>query len=255
MKTRKNLLSRLAALAVGNALVLAAGTVSASATTVFSDGDFANVTATSIFTSGGSTGSISQCATCGTSSGFAIGVVVDTTGSAGTTTTAAGAIENAFSYDPTTQGAITSIDASVDKDFIVTTSSPTTYQSVFRPMILQSGNYYLATIPIGPVAAPGDSGYITASQNGLTADDFTLYSFVTGIASAAHPDFGGGPLQFGLATVAPLASGTTANINFDNLRFQVNSVAPTPIPGTLPLLATGLAAMGMVARRRNRKSA
>jgi len=248
--------SRIVSITLAIGLALAVGTISASATTVFSDGDFNNVTATPIFTSGGNTRSISQCAACGTGGGLGIGAVVNTTGSTGTTVTAAGEIENTFSYDPTTQGVITSIDVSVDKDFIIATSSPpTTYPSSFRPMILQGGNYYLAVIPIGLVSAPGDSGYITASKNGLTAADFSFYSFVTGIAGATHPDFAGGPLQFGLATVVALSGGTKANINFDNLRFQVNSVAPTPIPGTLPLLASGLAVIGVVARRRNRKSA
>jgi len=244
-------ISRIGLLAFACGGALASGSISASATTVFTDGAFNDISVSTL-TSGPTTVTVqTPCPTCGTAGGQGLGITVDDSASGVTTTSSVGAIENAFSYNPATQGVITSIDASVEKD-VAFTGPASSYTNTFHPLILQSGNYYMASIPMASVNAPGDSGYIASSQTGLTANDFALYSFLTGTLGSSHPDFAGAPLQLGLATIAELLAGTVANINFDDLRFQVNAVAPaqTPIPGALPLLVTALGAMGVMARRR-----
>jgi len=251
---------RIASFTVASGLALAAGTMSAAASTVFTDGDFINVNLSPVLQDGPSIVTIqAPCPTCGTAGSKGIGLTFNTQNSnpAVLTTASFGVVENGFSYNPSTQGAITSIDASVDKHIAITTPVPIPYTSAFYPLIFQDGNYYMAQVVLGSYVAPNDTGYVAASQAGLTAGDFSLYSFLDGTTGAGHPDFAGDPLQFGLGSLSRSFAGTVLNVGYDNLRFQVNAVAPaeTPIPGTLPLLATGLAAIGMAARRRSRMSA
>lgn len=60
----------------------------------------------------------------------------------------------------------------------------------------------------------------------------------------------------------PVVGGTVAPGNFDSITYESNylygnvtvAVAPTPLPAALPLLATGLGAIGLLGWRRKRKN-
>src|ERR1700747_2514561 len=84
-----------------------------------------------------------------------------------------GFINNAFSYNPQTQGAIGTIDASVDKNVItnIPTDPTKTFNNTFRPLIEQNGVFYLVGI-LGPTNHGANTGYQTISQTDLLATDF-----------------------------------------------------------------------------------
>lgn len=158
-----------------------------------------------------------------------------------------GFVNTSFVYDPTTQGALATIDASVDKEF---NYDATLNSSFFRPLILQDGNYYAAGISL-PVTL---GVWLTASQSGLVASDFQLFNFTTGLFDATqHPNFAGDVMHFGIANrfnQTPISSDSTADIRYDNLRLQLN---PVPEPSSVMLAVAGF--VGLVAlgwRRRNR---
>lgn len=208
---------------------------------VFTDGTFDPATYTQVgpYLSN-ATISPSQCAACG-NPGSALQIMVSITGASGAA--AEGFVNNTFSYDPLTQGAILSIDASVDKDL----TSAATLSSSFHPLIEQDGNYYLATIAGPGLTGPGTTGFNTISQNGLLATDFLQYDFSTGTFGTANPNFAGDPILLGLASVA---SGSTfdATVVYDNLSLDL-STAPVPEPSSVWLLVTLLAFAGLAVRR------
>ena len=49
------------------------------------------------------------------------------------------------------------------------------------------------------------------------------------------------------------ATGVTQTANFDNFNITINP-NPVPLPGALPLFATGLGALGLLGWRRKRKA-
>jgi hypothetical protein len=153
-------------------------------------------------------------------------------------------VNSTFSYDPLTEGAILSIDASVDKDL----TSAATLGNTFRPMIEQDGNYYLAAIAGPGLTGPGSTGFDTISQNGLVATDFLQYDFSTGTFGTANPNFAGDPMLFGLGSIAS-GSAFDATVVYDNLSLDL-STAPVPEPSSVWLLVTLLAFAGLALRRR-----
>jgi len=154
---------------------------------------------------------------------------------------AVGLVNNSFQYNPLTQGIVSSIDASVDKN--LTVSGPNT----FRPLIEQDGVFYLAAIA-GPQGTPG---YNTISAAGLVATDFTDFNFSTGTFGSMHPNFGGDLMLFGLAQISGQTGGTgtvTATIDYDNLGFSV--LGSTPDSGsTLWLLGLAVSGLGLLRRK------
>ena len=162
-----------------------------------------------------------------------------------------GLINNTFVYDPSTQGALATIDASADKYFAVNIPNFNFLSETFRPLIYQGGNYYLAAIPLSTV--PG--AWYTASQAGLTAADFQLFNFATGAFDpTSHPDFAGGLMEFGLANrntfdvTPPGSSEFLLDNRYDNLVLRLNAV---PEPTGLVLLGLGVSCTlaGMRLRR------
>jgi hypothetical protein len=248
------------ALALGVSFLSAANTV-ASATTL-SDGTFNNVAQTTVFNSDptGTTVTTASGPTCNCGNGDAAGIQVFSNFSQSTLpsntqiNTAVGFVDNALSYNPSTQGAIGSITASADKILTVTVPGPPNPSlggNTFRPMIEQGGIFYLAAIPGPGVPEPGSTGWNTLSQAGLTASAFTQYDFTTGTFGTANPDFAGGPMLFGLAQLTGFFPGFTATADYDNLSF---TLVPTPLPAALPLFATGLGALGLLGWRRKKKA-
>jgi hypothetical protein len=154
-------------------------------------------------------------------------------------------LNNGWTYNPSTQGAITNLVFSADKDLV----SPLTISSVTAPAVLeQGGNYYVDFISGLP-----ETGYQTISGSGLVAADFALYDFTTGTFNTAdNPNFTstGGPIEFGIGNRenGTVASPIVADAFFDKVTWDIN----TPEPSLLPLLGAGL--LGVCALRRKRKS-
>lgn len=219
-------------------------------TTVFTDNTFnlGNYSETAIFKSDSSdTVSFAQCPTCG-NPGQAL-QIHETFNSF--SFEAIGFINNTFAYNPLTQGAISTIDVSVDKNIIIDVNpNPTaTRGNTFRPLIEQDFIFYLATIP-GPNYTGDTTNYITLSQNGLTSSDFTEFDYTTGaFVTGVHPNFAGDSILLGLSQNTTFEGGVTVDFDYDNLRFAVN----TPDPGNTILLlfssATALLVFERLLRR------
>lgn len=143
---------------------------------------------------------------------------------------AMGFMNNTFRYNPLSQGVITTIDASVDKNNI--TNQPvnpnTTFTNTFRPLIEQDGLFYLAAIP-GPTYHGGSSGYSTISRTGLVATDFAQFDFSTGMFGTAHPNFGGDPMLFGVGQITQVfVNNVRFEPDYDNLKYRSERL-PTPV--------------------------
>jgi hypothetical protein len=189
---------------------------------------------------GAATFTITQCPDCGDPGGDLRAALM---GANPGTMAAGGVINITFTYNPGgSLGAITSIDASVDKDFTVFQSTPmgASFSSGFRPMVLQGGTYFVDSLAGPPVPAPGTfatSGFGIISGMGLTAGSFTRYDFSTGMFGTGHPDFSGSPIELGVAfsfsipTSLTMISNATLVSDFDNLGFTVHTVGG----GVLPL--------------------
>jgi hypothetical protein len=120
-----------------------------------------------------------------------------------------------------------------------------TLGNFFRPPIKQGGNFFVAPISGPSLAAPGTTGYNTLAATGLTAADFLQVDTTTGVTGTAHPNFAGGPMQFGLAQLlgATTVPGTVITFDFDNLSIDLAATS-VPEPGGLPMLLSGVAAIG-----------
>src|SRR5277367_4913611 len=124
----------------------------ASASTIFTDNTFSDLgsyTKTVGLETGGASIAAAQCPTCGPTSGPALqitGTFPNAPVPPATLDTALEVLLNpAFSYNPSTQGAITSLSASVDKNLSVNIAL-TGGGNTFHPTILQGGVLYVASI-------------------------------------------------------------------------------------------------------------
>jgi hypothetical protein len=227
-------------------LVLGGALIPAHADDVFTDGTFnlGNYTQTINFSSVAF--SVSQCTTCG-NPGDAL-QITQSYATAGAFTDAL--INDTFSYNPLTQGAITSISASVDKDFTDTTAGGNT----FHPTIEQGGVFYIASIPGTGITSTtgGTTGYLTISQTGLVASNFLSYNVATNTAGTANPNFDGSTMTFGLMQISGNGGGQESlTVDYDNLNLDlVTPSVPTPEPSSLLLLGVGLAGLMLISRRK-----
>jgi hypothetical protein len=216
-------------------------------TIVFTDNtfDLGNYSETVFKSSGSDTVSWTQCPTCG-NPGQALRIQV-TLPAATPDLVAVGFINSTFAYNPLTQGAIATIDASVDKQFISNIDPSFTLGNTFRPSIEQDGIFYLAAIP-GPGIHGSSNGYDTISQTGLLATAFTQYDFVTGTFGSAHPNFAGDPLLLGLTQITQFNNPTNVmfEADYDNLKLAVNGV---PDSGSTILLLLGSVTTLLVLQR------
>jgi hypothetical protein len=240
-------------------LVMAFGAAktNAIANVILYDGTFylSNYTETSGSSSNASLTAV-QCPNCG-NPGTALQVTVAATPPGGVAHV--GFLNNGFAYDPSTQGAIASIAASLDMNltFSRTFGSPG-FSSGFAPLIEQDGKYYRAHISgiLFPGGTPaGPTGYQTISMSRLVAADFTGYDPSTGSALPGEPDFSGDPMLFGLLVGAtlgifggpPFTQAFTVVADDDNLAFDIS---PVPEPSSLLLLASAFAGIGIVRRKK-----
>lgn len=235
--------------------VFAAGIALASAaeaSVTFSDGTFPSANyavAFEISSDASNVIGVSQCASCG-NPGTALQILFSfpTGGGAFNSVNAIGMINSTFSYDPGTQGAIKSIDASTDKDISINVAQ--NYANFFHPLIEQGGNFYEATTAGPPLIAPGTTGFNTLSATGLTAADFLQVDPITGAVGSAHPDFAGGLMLFGFAqfTGSDAIPDTLFTAVYDNLDITLNQV---PESATMSMMLVGLGA-GLRLRRRQK---
>ena len=229
---------RFSRLSLGGLLVLTLGVAPTRADVVYSDSTFnlADYSPSATYSSDPSA-SIAY----GSASNTLTFTATFTQATSTTYIVAQGLANTTFTYDPLTQGAITSIDASVMKDLIgtFTSTGPGTFGNTFRPTILQDGVYYMAVIP-GPGAssAPFDTGFNLLAQTGLQASDFLSYDFTTGTQGASHPDFAGDPLLLGLSQITSLG-GFAGHViaQYQDLSFDIHTV---PEPSSLALGGLGL---------------
>ena len=234
---------------LGAAFALALGVAPAFADVVFTDTTFnlANYSFSPQATSPAGTLSI-------TSSSGVLQTTATFTNSATAINVAQGLVNNGFSYNPLTQGAITGIDTSVLKN-ISTDFTLTGGGNTFRPTVEQGGVFYLAAIAgatfNGP-NAPGGTGFTNFSATGLQATDFLSYDFSTGTFGSANPNFaGGGTLLFGLTQISGVGSfsGSPGQLitQYQDLSFDIHAV---PEPSTLLLFGATLLGLGWLYRRR-----
>jgi hypothetical protein len=221
---------------------------------VFSDGTFTPANYGTAFTylqnPGTDTAVWSQCASCGNPNQALQLLINETTGGGtyNTTEVLTGILNTTFTYNPSTQGAITSISASVDKDFTVNIAL--SFNNTFRPMIEQDGNYYVAGIA-GPVLnGPGTTGFNTISNGSLAATDFQEVNPATGVIGGPNPNFAGDPMTFGIAQLLAASdiTGTTATLAYDNLNITLTTA--TPEPASLWTLLVGLCVLTLGAKLR-----
>jgi hypothetical protein len=170
---------------------------------------------------------------------------------------AQGLVNTTFAYDPLTQGAISTIDASVFKNLTLDagTITSTSYGNTFHPTILQDGIYYVGAIP-GPdlTCSPCSTGYNELAQTGLTAADFVSYDFATGTYGTANPNFAGDPMLFGLTQMfsIDLTVTATAEAQYQDLVLDINTI---PEPASLALLGAALVGFGFGSRRKSSRAA
>jgi hypothetical protein len=223
-------------------------------TVTFSDGTFnpANYTTGFLFIgTPGTTATYAQCASCGnTGQALAITITEPSGGTAAAADVALGIINTTFAYDPLTQGAITSISASMDKDFTI--NQTVNYGFTFRPLIEQDGNFFTAAIIGSSFTGPGSTGYINLSNTLLTASDFVQINPLTGVTGTANPNFAGDPMLFGIAQLFADSGipNTIAVLDNDNLNLTLTTVSGTPEPASGVLFCAGLAGLALLRRRK-----
>lgn len=191
------------------------------------------------FQSGGASISTSQTLTGG-NPGAALQSIIDIPIPSGTFYTSEYFINASFSYNPTSKGAIETIDFVGDAYFKMD-PGPLGFRGISE-LLFQNDNYYTHFI-----STAADNGvWQTGSTNGLFASDFNLITDLLEVRTDmnSHPDFSNGEILFGTiistATIGNSAQSFDARV--DNISYTVNTVQaqPVPEPESIALLCLGL---------------
>jgi hypothetical protein len=143
-------------------------------------------------------------------------------------------------YDPSKQGAISSIGFS--EDIIGFGTNGSTYGDGL--LLEQGGQLFVGAFVASPL---GTNTWQNRSSIGLTAVDFTPFF------GLSHPDFSmaGSPIMFGYARTNTIFGGVaTVQDGIDNWSVTATTVPAIPEPETYVLMLAGLLTIGAVARRR-----
>lgn len=162
-------------------------------------------------------------------------------------------LNGAAAWDPSTQGAIATVDMDLDVTMFASAFGHPDGQA-YGIALVQNGNifqsgyktigYPLSTWESRSIPGISGPGFIRVNPDGTKADPST--------DPFSHPDFSvsGSVINFGLVVANsggnPI-SGTTAG--YDNWAL---TVTPVPEPASFVLFTLGLAGVGLVARRRRR---
>jgi hypothetical protein len=160
-----------------------------------------------------------------------------------------------FSWNPSTQGAISAMTVGWEARWTAGSfQGDTRIGTAF--IIRQAGATYYAVPPIANFGTVSSSSWsqFTAVLSSLTWCDYTGFT-----CPAAVPDFSatGGAIDFGLATANYCPGcGKTLSGELDNFDVDLQVAPPVttaPEPASLALVASGLAGIGAVARRKTRR--
>jgi hypothetical protein len=147
-------------------------------------------------------------------------------------------------YDPSNQGAITSIDYSEDSINFVNQNGNGQGSGL---AIIQNGRFYrTSSLLVMPFTS--FSTWQPNSQLGLTAASFWEVDTSTGMVIAGTPDFSasGSIMQLGFCRANSNNGSINTECGIDNWRVQINQV---PAPGAAALL--GLGTLSIARRRRS----
>jgi hypothetical protein len=227
------------------ASIFFASTIANATTYTYDDGDFGTATQTTIFAGSGTPATVTMpCASCGTSA--TAGILVNI--GAGTADTAFFIGEPSWIYSPATQGALLSISGSIDRAANFTGGG--TFSNTLRLAVQQGTNYYFMSLDKPPT---GSGVYSNLASGPLTAANFGLYilgAFSVNPDLSQNPDFSQ-PFELGYLLLSQ--SGLITSAQFDNLHYQIDAAAVvTPLPGALPLFASGGALLGFLGWRRRK---
>ena len=173
------------------------------------------------------------------------------------------ALNTGFVYDPAANGAVTSLDVSLDRFANPTNGGTGSLVGSYSLRLLaeQDGQLYQATFVFGPFGQPGGTWHGLAQTGVAASDFFTLdaSNFATGSATGGL-NFGGDAITFGFAmrgsgavdsAGAPSTFDQTNDLRADNFSLTLHS-ASVPEPANWALMIMGLGAVGGAMRLRRR---
>jgi hypothetical protein len=176
------------------------------------------------------------------------------------------ALNNGFVYDPTANGAITSLDFSLDRFASFTNGGAATPVGSYSLRLLaeQDAQLYQATFVFGPFNQPGGSWH-SLTQNGIGAASFSTLNATnfTGSGAFGGLNFGGDAITFGFAMRAgvpldgsgnPSTLDQTSDLRADNFSLTVHTAA-VPEPASWAFMILGLGGVGGAIRTRRRRLA
>ena len=131
-------------------------------------------------------------------------------------------------YDPSVQGAITSLDWTYD--FIVLAATNPTFGAVNSTIVLEQGGiFYLVGPALTLEVDPPDPMWTTNSNSNLTSANFVK---VDGVGE--NPDFSasGGSISFGflINNSTNQSNGRTTTYGVDNWQFLIRQQSDVPVP-------------------------
>lgn len=169
------------------------------------------------------------------------------------------ALNSTFVYDPSVDGAIKTLSASLDRYFDPSVDGQPTNVGSYSLRILaeQDGNLYQSIFIFGPFNVPGGDWY-TLSQASILASDFKLFdpNNFGAAGTLTGLDFGGSAITFGFAMRSagavdgngnPVEVPSAGVLRADNFTIGVTSV---PEPATWAMMLAGFGLLGGALRQR-----